>query len=110
MYLTASLRKEVDPITQFVSVEGQSFLEFPARSNQSHVIMGGGGGWGRGIGERRCIVEIVPKDTKIMSNVSCFKRLNCLFLLMTVEVTLQLRLKNVQYADQLMAPPLWGSY
>ena len=50
----------------------------------------------------------VPRNTKIMSNVSCFKRLNCLFLLMTVEVTLQLRLKNAQYADQLMHPHYGG--
>ena len=37
---------------------------------------------------------------QIMPSVSYFKRLTCLFVFIKVEVTIQLRLKNVQSAAQ----------
>ena len=46
-----------------------------------------------------CIVEMTSQLI-IMLIVSCFIRLTCLFLLLTVEVTKQPRLKNKQSAAQ----------
>ena len=75
-----------------MSVERQYFFGI-----FSHVILSRYNLGSRGIELRGALQN---SQLKIMPIASCFKRPTCLFFFITVEVTIQLRLKSAQSADQ----------